>query len=66
MNPATVESRVEALCQRGCAEVLQIISALEQGNLISETADLSEEERRAVLAELKTIMAPYRGRKFPA
>jgi hypothetical protein len=54
---------VEALALKGCTAIWRIIEDLEQGKEVEETAPLSEEERAAVLAELKSIMAVYQGRK---
>jgi hypothetical protein len=58
-SDAHLDSRVEALCQRGCRQVRQSIATLEQGGDIPETGDLSSDERGLLLAELKSIMAVY-------
>jgi hypothetical protein len=54
---------LEVLALKGCTTIWRIIEDLEQGKEVEETASLSEEERAAVLAELKSIMAVYQGRK---
>lgn len=54
---------LEVFALKGCAAIWRIIDDLEQGKEVEETASLSEEERAAVLAELKSIMAVYQGRK---
>ncbi|MCG6897268.1 MAG: hypothetical protein LJE61_09545 [Thiocapsa sp.] len=54
-----IEARIEALCQKGCAQVRRDIAALESGSQLPETRDLSAEERRALLSELKAVMAVY-------
>ena len=56
-----VESCIEALCQRGCDQVNGYIKALEMGEEFPEVADLSIQERRAVLRELIAIMDVYDG-----
>ena len=54
---------VEVLGLKGCAAIWRIIDDMEQGKEVAETASLNEEERGAVLAELKSIMAVYQSRK---
>lgn len=54
-----LEARLESLCEKGCRHVWKDIEALEQGRELDETRDLSETERRWLLAELKQIMAVY-------
>jgi hypothetical protein len=57
-----VEVRLEALCEKGCRRVWHDIDALERGEELKETRDLSAEERRWLLAELKDIMSVYQDR----
>lgn len=57
-----LEARLETLCEKGCREVWRDIDVLERGDALSETRDLTEEERRWLLAELKQIMSVYRDR----
>jgi len=59
MTQPPVEQCIEVLCLKGCREVLHLIGEMEQGRIPAETAHLSEAERRAVLGELKAIMAVY-------
>jgi hypothetical protein len=59
MYTSKVARCIETLCHKGCKEVTQIILALERGDPLEEVRDLSEEERQAVLDELKAIMAVY-------
>jgi hypothetical protein len=47
------------LCGKGCRQVWHEIHRLENGEDVAETLDLSIEERRIVLRELKAIMAVY-------
>ena len=54
-----LESRLEAICQRGCQQVRQAIATLEQGGELPETRDLDAAERAWLLAELSTVMAVY-------
>ena len=54
-----LESRLEAICQRGCQQVRQAIATLEQGGELPETYDLDAAERAWLLAELSTVMAVY-------
>jgi len=63
MDQTKIDHCVETLSQNGCTEVWVIIGLLEHGLGMEETAALSLEERQAVLAELKSIMAVYQGRK---
>jgi len=54
-----IEACIEVLCQKGCLAVRADIRALEQGQVLPETAGLSREATRFVLKELKAIMAVY-------
>lgn len=54
-----LEARLEAVCEKGCRHVWHDIDALERGEDLRETKDLTDEERRWLLAELKQIMAVY-------
>lgn len=54
-----LESRLEAICQRGCQQVWSVIATLEQGGELPETHDLDAAERDWLLAELSTVMAVY-------
>jgi len=54
-----VESSVEMICNKGCQTVRDDIAALEREELVQEVRGLTEAERRAVLMELKKIMAVY-------
>jgi len=57
-----LESRLEALCEKGCRRVWQDIDALERGEDLPETRGLGAEERRLLLRELKQVMAVYADR----
>jgi hypothetical protein len=59
LDQRRIEFCVEALCHKGCKSVWRDIAALEDGLDLPETRELSPPERRAVLAELKAIMAVY-------
>ncbi len=61
-NHSRVDECIERLCQKGCSQVWGDIDALERGDSLPETDGLSGVERRRVLAELKTVMAVYKGR----
>jgi hypothetical protein len=54
-----LEARLESLCEKGCRYVWKDIDALERGEELKETRDLSPAERRWLLAELKLIMSVY-------
>jgi hypothetical protein len=60
-----IEARLEALCQKGCRQVWGDIAALERGDPLPETRDLTPGEMRWLLAELKQVMAVY-GDRCPA
>lgn len=59
MNQDKINLCVEALCELGCRTVSSIIREMEHGAPPVQTAHLDADERRAVLAELKSIMAVY-------
>jgi hypothetical protein len=61
-----LEARLEALCEKGCRHVWRDIDALERGEELSETSDLTADERCWLLRELKQIMAVYSDRCTPA
>lgn len=56
-----VEQCVENLCHKGCRAVWGDIAALDAGQLLPEAEGLSADEIRAVVRELKAIMAVYEG-----
>ena len=57
-----LESRLEALCEKGCRRVWQDMEAIERGDDLPETRDLSTDERRTLLHELRQVMAVYADR----
>jgi hypothetical protein len=57
-----LEARLEAMCEKGCRHVWRDIDALERGEDLPETRDLSAEECRWLLGELKQVMAVYADR----
>ena len=54
-----INQRIEAVCEAGCDDVRASIQTLESGNKVALTDDLSPEECRRVLTELKSIMSVY-------
>lgn len=56
-----VDTCVEALCQKGCSAVWGDIEALESGQSLPEVDGLSFPEIKAVVEELKAVMAVYEG-----
>jgi hypothetical protein len=57
---ARSQAAIDALCERGCRHVRDIIDQLETGHqAIPELQQLSAAERIGVLNELKSIMAVY-------
>lgn len=56
-----VEQCVELLCQKGCSAVWGDIDALESGVVLPEARGLSPDEIAEVVAELKSVMAVYKG-----
>ena len=54
-----VNQRIEAVCEAGCDAVRASIETLESGNPVALTDDLTPEETRLVLNELKAIMSVY-------
>lgn len=61
MDYRRVDQCVERLCQKGCRAVWSDIDALEAGRSLPEAAGLSPGEVKAVIRELKAVMAVYRG-----
>ncbi|GAO37353.1 hypothetical protein SCT_2774 [Sulfuricella sp. T08] len=59
MDQSRIAHCIEVLCQKGCKEVSLVILTLERGDLMTEVQELNEDERQAVLNELKSIMAVY-------
>lgn len=66
MNRKKIDHCVETLSAKGCTEVLETIRLLEEGVSLAEVAELTDNEREAVLHELKSIMAVYAERKGKA
>lgn len=54
-----VQQCIETLCIGGCDAVRTVIRNLEQGLQVPQADGLEPDERAAVLAELKSIMAVY-------
>ena len=50
---------IEKLCGNGCRRVRDIIREIETGQKQKEMADLTADETRLVLTELKSIMDVY-------
>jgi len=59
MQNTTIESCIEAICQKGCQQVRRDIRLLEQGRSLPELSHLDIDDRRHVLSELKAVMAVY-------
>ncbi|MEO1767015.1 hypothetical protein [Thiobacter aerophilum] len=62
MDNQRVEQVVTHICELGCTRVREIMGALAAQEAVPETAELGAEERAAVLAELRSIMAVYDAR----
>jgi hypothetical protein len=56
---AGLHAALEALAQRGCRHVAEVIARMEQGEMPEELAGFGADQRTAALAELKAIMAVY-------
>lgn len=63
MDQKKIEYAVTQICDQGCTHTRLLIQKLETGVAVQETIELNKGERRAVLAELKSIMAIYGSRK---
>ena len=61
MDQRRVEKCVENLCRKGCRAVWSDIDALESGRTLPEVNGLSSHEVRAVISELRAVMAVYEG-----
>ena len=61
MNHQRVEKCVEKLCHKGCRAVWGDIDALEAGRSLPEATGLTRAEIKAVIKELKAVMAVYEG-----
>jgi hypothetical protein len=59
MGSESVESYVEAICEKGCQSVREDIRLLRQGVVLPELRGLDEIARQTVLKELQSIMAVY-------
>lgn len=59
MDQSRIDHYVEILCEKGCREVWLDIQRLEAGEPVAEIKDLDTAERRAIMEELKGIMAVY-------
>lgn len=57
-DPA-LHAALEALAQRGCRYVTDVIARMERGEMPEELAAFGADQRAAALSELKAIMAVY-------
>lgn len=55
----SVDEVIEVLCQEGCRAVRLYIEQLEKNSPLELLDGLSDQEKRAVLLELQSIMAVY-------
>ena len=58
-----VDAHVARICDLGCRRVYQVIAALERGQESDEISTLPDALRKAVLIELKAVMAIYDARE---
>jgi len=56
-----VDLCVERLCQEGCSKVTEYINLLRSGEQLPQLAGLAPAEVKAVLDELVSVMAAYKG-----
>lgn len=59
MSTEDFEALIESICGNGCIEVNQTILLLEKGKSPSHLEHLDDDERHAILKELKSIMGVY-------
>ncbi len=59
MAQQRVDQCLEMLCGKGCSAVWRDIAALEAGQRLPETQDLSVAEQQEVLVQLKSVMSVY-------
>jgi len=64
VHSARLDHYVEQICQRGCKAVSRDIRLLEQGGVPAGIEALAQDERTALLVELKSVMAVY-GERCP-
>ena len=54
-----VEQAIEKICALGCKAVHGVVSQLEAGLFVAETAGLTHFEKQRVAEELKDVMSVY-------
>ena len=59
IDQAKIDLVLEAICQRGCNGVTQLIEAFERGELPAELQCFNPSERQVLLSELKSVMHTY-------
>jgi len=59
MDKTKINQCVEALCHSGCEAVRATITSMEMDLSSVQTQDLDQQEYKAVLNELKSIMSVY-------
>lgn len=57
--PHHLQSVIEKICCKGCAEVHRLIRDIEDGKRVDELTSISNTEKRHVVSELKDIMQVY-------
>lgn len=58
-NSSDITQHVELICLKGCTAVREIINDYDKDKICENISTLPHDAQRAIMAELKSIMAVY-------
>ena len=54
-----VSATIEAICERGCSQVNQLLETAKSGHKVDELSEFSEAEIQYIIRKLDQVMAIY-------
>jgi hypothetical protein len=57
--PEKLTRKIEAICEKGCFQVTQLLLRVYNGDDIEELAEFNEKETKLIIRELEQVMSVY-------